>query len=203
MTWKTKPTLALLMILALPASAVAAGGVEVAPFVGVLFEGELEAGDPDFEFDKDSAYGITIGIPVLGADKVELMYSSFESPLRSKGPGRLRAAEVDFTYWHVGGHWEHGDGPTKLFAVASGGIVEIDPDGSFYRSKTLPSAGFGGGAKYFFHDFFGVKGEGRIMANYIDGSRDLICNPEAGCLGRVSGSFLWQLQASVGVVFKF
>ena len=25
----------------------------------------------------------------------------------------------------------------------------------------------------------------------------------AGCLGRVSGSFLWQLQASVGVVFKF
>lgn len=202
MSWKMKLGFVLLSVFLLPAMA-AAANFEISPMVGVIIGGDLEAGDPDLEFDKDSGFGVTLGFPVLGNDQFEIMYATYESALRSKGPGQPNVAVVDFDYLHIGGHWERGDGPGKLFSLASAGIVDIQPQGGVYGSKSLPSAGLGGGAKYFFSDYFGFRAEGRIFANYIDGSRDLLCNPEFGCLGKVSGSFLWQFQMGAGFVLRF
>ena len=48
-----------------------------------------------------------------------------------------------------------------------------------------------------------VTMEGRILGNHIDGRREILCNPDLGCLGKVNGSFLTQFQASAGFVVKF
>lgn len=177
-------------------------GVEIAPFLGWLQPvTNVEAGNPDLEFDDQIQYGVTVGIPVLGPDQVELMYSKYESALRSRGPGQAKVIDVDFTYLHIGGHWEHGRGPGKMFAIASAGILDIDPKGNFFDDDTLLSAGLGGGGKHFFNERVGLKAEGRILANYLDGEGEVFCN-SAGCLGKISGSFLWQFQASVGLVLR-
>lgn len=187
-------------LLPLPAGATS---VEFGPFIGVLGGGDLEAGSPDLEFDEDSNFGITVGFPIIGADQLEFMYSEYESSLRTKGSPKTTTAVVDFRYLHVGAHWERGDGPGKLFSVASAGVVDLDAQSGPYGSETLLSIGLGGGGKYFFHDYFGVRAEGRILGNYIDGNREILCDATLGCLGEINGSFLWQFQASAGIVIRF
>lgn len=192
----------LLVLFCVPAAAFAA--VELTPLLGFLAGGDIEApDDPDYDFDKDSNWGVSLGIPLVAADQLEFLYAEYETALRTDGPDGLRAAVVDFTYAHIGGLWENGGSPGSLFAAASVGILDIDPQGGVYSSDTFPSLGLGGGGKYFFTDHIGIRGEGRVFANWIDGSRDVFCNQETGCLGRVSGSFLWQFQAAVGLAIRF
>lgn len=177
--------------------------VEVTLFLGLLVSDSLDSIGPGakLDFDEDLDLGLSVALATsFDGFQVEILYSRNRMDLTADRPGQPRLAEIEQRYLHVGGLWELNDGPRRGFATASVGIVKLDPEGTTYAAKTLPSVGLGGGGKFVVSDHVGFRVEGRLLGHV--GGRSIFCAP-ASCLGQVSGSLLMQFQAAVGLTVRF
>lgn len=213
----------------LPALAAADEGVEVTLFGGVRVGGAVEEVDGgDSEFEEGVSYGIAVDVPIGDGVQIEVLISHQEAELvAGQGvPGSPRQLDLDVDYFHVGALWEWGPerrtrpfrrhkgkdratlppppAPprTRPFMTVTGGLAEFNPRGQQLDSESFFSFAVGGGAKHVLGDHVGLRFEGRIFGSWVDGSREVFCNPD-GCFGRVSGSILWQFEGTVGLMLKF
>ncbi len=177
---------------------------EVTPFLGLLVSDSLDSigSGPKIDIDEDLDFGLALSFPTrFDFFQVELIYSRYHMDLAADRPGTPRVTEVSQRSLHLGGLWELTDGRHRGYATAAVGVVELDPEGRFYSTKSLPSISLGGGGKLYFHDRVGLRLDGRLLGHVADGK--MFCNPTAGCVGLVSSSLLVQLELSAGLIIRF
>ena len=65
------------------------------------------------------------------------------------------------------------------------------------------SVGFGGGFKYYVSNRFALRVDGRVTPTLLNTDGGFFCSLPGGCLVSVTGDFLVQAGATIGLVFAF
>ncbi len=168
--------LALLALLPLAASAQGSGRFELTPTVSYNFGGTLTGTDEDFfEFDLDAreseAFGLTFDIPLAPWAQIELLASRQQTELEFDDgifyPDQT-VADLEVSYYHVGGLFQWGSGQIHPFVVVSLGTTRFDADVPGADAEYRFSGSFGGGVKIFFNEHVGFRLEGRGFWTVVD-----------------------------------
>ncbi len=218
----SRKILVLLALLAAPTVAVAQddstmnhaytrGRFELTPTVSYNFGGTISAEessifDFDLEADDSEAYGVTFGIPLSPWAQIELLASRQQTSLaydRGLFGGNHGVADLDVSYYHVGGLFQWGNGQIHPFLVASLGVANLNPDLPGARAENKFSGSIGGGVKIFFNDNIGLRLEGRGFWTVLDGnSDDYYWDDGCYCDYGYADTFN-QGQASAGLIFAW
>lgn len=161
-------------------SALTRGRFELTPTFSYNFGGTLSAQDSEFfdfdlEADDSEAYGVTLGIPLSRHTQIELLASRQKTQLAYDGGlfgGSFGVADLDVSYYHVGGLFQWGSGQVHPFFVASLGVANLNPNVPGARAENKFSGSMGGGVKIFFTDNIGLRLEGRGFWTLLDGNDD-------------------------------
>ena len=178
--------------------------VEVTPFVGYRFGGDLYEMATATPLDGDGApvIGGMVDVFVQRRTSFSFIYSHQETQVdiadawgTSVGTTRL---SVD--HWHVGGTQEFDEGGVKPFLSGSLGLTRF---GSASESEMRFSMAGGGGVKLMPSRYVGARLDGRVYAVFADGdSTGSICTPGT-CLVGLRVSVVWQAEFTAGIVVAF
>lgn len=196
--------LPVLFFLLVPSGA-RAEGVEITPFLGLRFgEGFIESDDTvvDLGLEEGSSFGVIVAFPRDEHGRIELTFSRQETQIEIDGfltGSPLLDVTVD--YIHIGGYYQWGDERTHPFALLSLGLTRIDPESGFDTENDF-SVGFGGGVRVDLSKRVGLRFEGRGFMS-LGGTREAVFNNGMVTVVYEGADFLWQFEASVGLVFAF
>jgi opacity protein-like surface antigen len=146
-----------------------AQGIELTPFVGYRWGGEIVAGQSnlfsyDVKVDDSAAFGLLLGVPIAWGLDLELMVdrqqTSFKTDRGLFEPS-LEIADVDVTYYHIGLLWQWETPNIRPFVVISAGVTNLDLDLPNVGTETKFSGSFGGGVKVPISRNLGLRLEGR------------------------------------------
>jgi hypothetical protein len=183
---------------------VSAQGVEIAPFGGYRFGGdlfELAVGHP-LDADGAPALGVVLDFPLWSGFQIEGLVSRQESevlvPLLPSGSLARRRVSVD--QWHGGALQEFTDGPIRPFLTSTFGLTRY---AGAFDSEIRFALGVGGGVKLFPSPHIGLRLDSRVIATFIDASGNAFACTPGACLIALHVNVAWQAEFSAGVVFKF
>lgn len=194
----------LVLFLLLPALAVAQK-VELTPFVGYRFGGQIDEdanvhfGSGDFDIDDDTSAGLILGFAVTRGLQVELIWSHQATRLledRGFFGGDAELFDIDLDYYHAGVAYQWVLGQVRPFVGASLGATELNPDEPGLASETRFSIGIGGGVKLMFTRNLGLRFEGRLLAT------DLVDDDDF-CRRRCRNDDLTQGELRGGLILAF
>jgi opacity protein-like surface antigen len=175
---------------------------EVAPFVGYRFGGNFEDSTTGQSVDaKESiAYGLAFDIEYSPDQMIEVYYSRQSTEFKDTSP----SVDLDIEYYQIGGVAQYTQDNYTPYVVGTIGAARFSPGGDL-DSETRFAATLGGGVKWFINKNVALKFEGRGFVSIFDSNADVFCvsNGGATCRFRVSGSVVWQLEASAGVAIRF
>ncbi len=120
-----KLSLAVLLLLALPAVATAQTTFELTPFWGYRLDADFEDFDhhESFELDDDRSWGLVLGYNLNRHVQIELLWSRQETVLfEDFGFADLPLYELDVDYYHAGVSYAFGAGQARPFVVATLGV---------------------------------------------------------------------------------
>jgi hypothetical protein len=158
------------LLLLAPLLANAQVRVELTPYYGFRWGGEISAEDNqlfaiDVEFENSSSYGLMIDFPINQSFMVELMMSRQSTEFIGDG-GLFSPSEglldVDVSYFHVGALWQWNGEHVLPYVVGSLGLTQLDPDLPGIKDEEL-SAGFGGGVKLMLNPHIGLRLDARFI----------------------------------------
>jgi opacity protein-like surface antigen len=185
--------------------------VEITPFGGWRWGGELEAGDNvlfdrDVDVDESGVYGLRLDVAVNRNFQIELQASRQQTEFTT-GDDDLFGddtdlLDVDIDTLQVGMLFQGGDGQIHPFGVVGLGLTRLDPDGSFVESDERLSASFGGGVKVFVSRNVGFRFEGRYYwtdTEEDDGDDDFFGGEDDDDLWEWDGD-LYQGEVTVGLI---
>ncbi|MEE9491993.1 MAG: outer membrane beta-barrel protein [Gammaproteobacteria bacterium] len=205
-----------ILLLCLTVPAAWADVLDITPFGGVRYGGEIEnveSNDPNQNLDLDVdngdfSYGVIVGIPVYQALKIELIYSHQETQLRANN-GFLRPesrfADLDLDYYHVGASWEWKTGKTvHPFVAASLGVTRFEPEGDILDDDSRFSYSLGGGVRFFVMETLALTLSGRFFTTYIDSHDRNNCDDNDNyCYRYRDDDYLTQFETTLGLTFRF
>jgi Outer membrane protein beta-barrel domain len=175
---------------------------EVAPFVGYRFGGNFEDSTTGQSADaKESiAYGLAFDIEYSPDQMIEVYYSRQSTEFKDTSP----SVDLDIEYYQIGGVAQYTQDNYTPYVVGTIGAARFSPGGDL-DSETRFAATLGGGVKWFISKNVALKFEGRGFLSIFDSNTDVFCVSSGGatCRFRVSGSVVWQLEASAGVAIRF
>jgi opacity protein-like surface antigen len=194
----------LLILLALLPVCSTVGAVELTPFVGYRWGGELEAGDNtlfdvNVDIDESDAIGMSIEIPVALGLSVEIRGVQQETDFIQNQPlfgEDAVIAGVQLDYYHAGVSWQWKIGDVRPYVAGGLGVARIDPEGG--SSEDRFSVTFGGGVKLDVLEWLGFRFEGRGYVTNIDDNFD----GDDCCFERYDDNIV-QGEVNVGMVFSF
>ncbi len=164
---------AVLSIVLIPAG-MSAQRIEITPFAGFQFGGNLRIQSGDLSVSSGLNYGFTPG------GKIEFFYSRQETDLELED-GTTGAVSTLFDmateFVHVGVVYEWDFEKIKPFVVLTGGVTRTVPQGVDRESARWASGIFGGGAKTFISEHVGVKAQGRLAFSLVGAGDELFCAP--------------------------
>ena len=193
------------ILIALVASApLSAQGIEIAPFGGYRFGGdlfEIAAGRP-LDEDGASALGVVFDFPLWNGLQIEGLASRQEvqvlvPALPSGAPVRT---QISVDQWLGGALQEFTDGPIRPFLTSTFGLTRYAADAD---SEIRFAMSAGGGVKLFPSSHVGVRLDGRVIATFVDASGNAFACTPGACLVALHVNIAWQAEFSAGVVFKF
>ncbi|HVS03983.1 MAG TPA: outer membrane beta-barrel protein [Thermoanaerobaculia bacterium] len=178
--------------------------VEISPYGGYRWGGELEAEDnalfrQDVEVDSSATFGLRLAIGVHPNVQVELLAARQESELgldRQLFGEDRGLLDVTINYYHLGGLFQWGGGQAQPFVTVSGGIGRIAPDLPGVAAEERLSASFGGGVKVFVNRHVGFRFEGRFFWTDTNDDDDFFDDD----WGLDYGDDLYQGEVTVGLV---
>ncbi len=211
------PTVAV-AIIALAASAAAAADpadiplFSVTPVGGYTFGGEFEDAAATASVDVDDAahWGLVFNLRHSARTQWEVFYARQQSEARVEAlPGLMAQAgtvDLDVQYLHVGGTYVAAGERARPFLAAGVGVTRFDPDPLSFDSENFFSFGIGAGWQFAASERLGVRLESRLLGTFLRSDSELFC--ETGqednlCAIATDSDMYWQLQASLGVVFRF
>lgn len=172
------------LLLAALAAPVAAQGtrVELTPYGGWRWGGELEAGDnvlfdEDVDVDDSATYGVRLDVALTDSLQVEVLasrqstrFTTGDDALFGRNRGLL---DVDLDTLQAGLLFQGGRGQVHPFGVVTVGVTRLDPEGNFVDSDERLSASAGGGVKVMVSRNVGFRFEGRwYWVDTEDDTRD-------------------------------
>jgi opacity protein-like surface antigen len=171
--------LILLTVLVAAAGAQAAE-LELTPFIGYRFGGDVPAEssdlfDVDVEVDEDAALGLALDIRVVHGLMIELFASRQDTQFVDDAglfvPGE-DLLDVEITYYHVGVGWGWKIDDLEPFVLGSLGIANVSPDSFGLRDEDEFSMSFGGGLKVWLNDHVGFRFEARGFWTDLSSAED-------------------------------
>lgn len=176
--------------------------VEISPAIGYRFGGQFtdDTTGQDVDVKEAASFGLAVDVEYAPDRMIEVFYSRQSTEIEDVSP----ALDLDVEYFQIGGVAEYSQENYTPYAVGTLGATRFSPDGGL-DSETRFSLTFGGGVKWFLNESWAIKAEGRAFITIFDSDAEVFCVSSGGatCLFRASGSLVWQLEANVGVTFRF
>lgn len=181
------------------------------PIGGYTFGGEFEdaAATASVEVEEAAHYGLIVNLRESANTQYELFYARQESEADIAGlPAGAPAGSVDLDvqYLHVGGTYVADGLRARPFLAATVGATRFDPDPLTFDSENFFSFGLGAGWQFASTERLGLRLESRLLGTFLRSDSELFCEtgPEENlCAISTDSDMYWQLQASLGVVFRF
>lgn len=198
---------ALLLVL-IPAAALADWGVEITPFAGYAFGGGFEDNTTGASLDVGSSgnLGLILGLRDTHETQYELFYSFQRTELNGGGAvGGAPLFDMDIHYLHIGGNYLFPGEKARPFVSGGLGLTLFVPDATGLRSKANFSLSLGGGVKIPISNHVGLRLEGRGFLTILPGDTEIFCVSSGGavCAVRVHGDVFGQVQLLTGLSFGF
>jgi hypothetical protein len=195
--------IALIVCLGAHARAVDAQGLELMPFGGYRFGGdlfELAAGQPT-DLDGSPALGLVVNVPLANGLQVEALVTQQRARVpvgaASFDPEALRRVTVG--YAQVGGLQELSEGRIRPFLTGVLGLTRYASNGD---SEVRFTIGAGGGVKLFPVPHVGLRLDGRVYTTFIDADARFVACAPGTCLTSLHVDVVWQAELSAGIVFR-
>ena len=187
---------------------VSAQRVEITPFGGFQFGGDLRIQSGDLDVSSGLNYGFTIDVSFTPGGKIEFLYTRQETDLELED-GTTGAVSTLFDmaveFIHVGVVYEWNLEKVKPFVVLTGGMTRMAPKGVDRESEQWASGMFGGGVKTFISEQVGVKAQGRLAFSLVRAGDELFCAPAiaGGCLVGLRRKLMTQGMLTAGAFVAF
>ena len=184
---------------ALPAQA-----VDIVPFVGFRFGGDVGTqpgngvvGPTSVTIDSSVSYGGVIDIPLSQPRSLELYYS--RQPTKLSGNSTI--GDVTMSVLHVGlvDTLPSADEQLSWLLVGTLGATQLTANNG---SATRPSIGLGGGFEWMATEHIGLRGDLRALLTF-SGSGGGSASCGGGCSVSFHGSLVAQGELSLGVIARF
>jgi len=185
-----------------------AGAWELQPFYGYRFGGDFNkvpsSEITDLNISSSDSYGLTLGYAFNDNFELEGIWSRQDTTVRvsfQSDPSEDHDINVD--YYEVGGLLLSGDDldMKRGFFSFSIGAVTFNPD--MLSSETYFTWSIGGGGKFYFNDFIGIRVQGKFLPTYINSNRSGGWCSVYGCYSTYNSNFLTQTEFTVGLIFRF
>jgi len=186
------------------APALPARAIDLVPFVGLRFGGDLGTqpgngvtGPTSVTIDSSVAYGGVIDIPYSQPRSVELYYS--HQPTKLSGSSTV--GDVTMNVLHIGlvDTLPSADQQLSWLLIGTLGATELSATNG---SATRPSIGLGGGFEWMATEHIGLRGDLRALLTFSgNGGGSASCG--GGCSVNFHGSLLAQGELSLGIVARF
>ena len=181
------------------------------PMGGYTFGGEFEdeAGTASVDVDDAAHWGLIANLRESDNTQWEVFYARQESEaLVTELPGGTAAGTVDLDvqYLHVGGTYVAGGRRGRPFLALAVGATRFDPDPLSFDSEHFFSFGLGAGWQFAPTERLGLRLESRVLGTFLRSDSELFCETgpdENLCAISTDSDMYWQLQASLGLVFRF
>jgi len=195
--------IAVVVSLAPCAREAAAQGIELMPFSGYRFGGDLFELATGYPADQDGspAVGVVVNVPLSNGMQVEAMVTQQRAsvpiaigPLESSAHRRVTVGIAQ-----VGGLQELSGGAVRPFLTGVLGLTRYASEGD---SEVRFTVGAGGGVKLFPVPRVGFRLDGRLYTTFVDADlRFLACTPGT-CLTALHVNVVWQAEFTAGIVFR-
>ncbi len=199
---------AVILSIVLTPVGVSAQRVEITPFGGFQFGGDLRIQSGDLDVSSGLNYGFTIDVSFTPGGKIEFLYTRQETDLELED-GTTGAVSTLFDmaveFIHVGAVYEWDLEKVKPFVVLTGGVTHMVPQGVDRESQWWASGIFGGGAKTFVSERVGIKAQGRLAFTVVRAGDELFCAPDiaGGCLVGLRRKLMTQGMLTAGAFVAF
>ncbi len=193
----------------LATSAFPARAVDVVPFAGFRFGGDVttQPTGPSTQSNSLSlnaalSYGAVVDIPLYDVHSLELYYSRQPTTVSPGGTYVPGDRDVTVSVFHVGlvDAIPSDENPRLSWLVfGTFGGTQLSAGG---ETETKPSIGIGGGVLWMASEHFGIRGDIRAVLTFTgNGSTTAICS--GGCNIALNSSAVAQGEMSVGLVARF
>jgi hypothetical protein len=209
------PRAALLALLLAGGSAAAQGGfdlprVSLTPIGGYTFGGEFEDREGDLAVEVDDAphVGLILNFRESARTQWEVFYAlqQTEADVSELPSGDIDTMDLDIQYLHAGGTYVADGLTARPFLAATVGVTRFDPDPLTFDSENFFSFGIGAGWQLQPTDRVGLRLEARLLGTVLGSETALFCEtgPEENiCAIESDSDVYWQVQTSLGLVFRF
>jgi hypothetical protein len=180
--------------------------VEISPFYGYGFGGEVENATTGGKYSLDGgpAFGLFVDLGLPEAEKVkknfELRWSHQDSGVDLQGAGGLNQVNLGIDQIQIGGSVERADAKLREYLSLLVGATHYSTDE--YGSTTKFSFSFGVGLKYFPCRNVALRADLRAFCTVVEGEGAFISTGGTTIVA-FSGTTFWQGQATVGVSIAF
>lgn len=191
---------AALSVALLSTAVVPAASVELTPFWGYRFGGELE--DVDLEATDSDSYGIVFDLAVDRYNAFEFLWSRQDTAFEFNDfvGGVEREIGITIDHYQFGWLVQGGDEKIKPFFTFHLGWGDFDPDRG--NGETEFNWSLGGGAKVFFNDQLGMRLGVRWTPTYVDSDPAYFCDAFGFCYSVSDYDYFNQVEMSVGLIIR-
>ena len=195
--------LAAMLFLLGAASSVGAQTVEVAPFGGYRFGGDLYEVYTGVPLDIDGAptLGGLFDVFLEPGLSFTVLYAHQQADIEGERPAGATAEwpRLSVDHLHVGGTQAFGTGAVQPFLTGTLGLTRF---GSASDSEIRFSLAAGGGVKLMPTRHLGVRFDGRVYVVVANAATVGLCG-QGRCVIGVDASLVWQAEFTAGLVLAF
>jgi hypothetical protein len=182
--------------------------VEITPFVGYQFGGEVAVRNGNLRISDDVNYGLILDVTVNRTGQVEASYTRQDTRLvfDEFRVGKRPIYDVAVQYWQIGGLYRFNPTATvrPFFSLTLGlthfGVGDkLDEEAPQISSESRFSTVLGGGVKIFPSERVGVRLQGHLYSTFLSSSSGFWCSVPGGCGVGLSGWAIWQGDVSAGL----
>jgi hypothetical protein len=186
------------------AARVEAQTVEISPFAGYRFGGDLYEVYTGAALDIDGAatVGGVVDVFVDRGVSFSFVYTHQDAAIETVNSWGEASdfGRISIDHWHAGGTQEFGAGAVRPFLIGTIGLTRFGAPGD---SEVRFSTAAGGGVKLMPTRHLGVRLDGRVYAVFMNGWTSAGVCGGAGCLVGVDVSLIWQAEFTAGLVLSF
>jgi hypothetical protein len=181
--------------------------VEITPFIGYMFGGEVNVVNGSLSIRDDMNYGLVLDFALNRSAELEASYTRMDTQLEFDEfrVGRRPIYDVSVNVWQFGGQYRFNPTATvRPFFSGTLGFThygvgdKLDDDAPNLTSDSFFSMVFGGGVKIFPSQRIGIRLAGHLYSTILSSGGGFWCGT-GGCGVGLSGWGFWQGDVQAGL----